>query len=249
MGIKKHIPNTITCLNLASGAVACVLALNHLYFYASLAIYAASVFDFFDGAAARLLKVSSPIGKELDSLADDISFGLAPGMILYSWMAQVTNAELSSVLPYFCFVLSAFAALRLAKFNLDERQTSSFIGLPTPPVSMLTASLIALFDPNIPGTYNVEWLRNLASNPYIILAYVAIFSYLMVCELPMFSLKFKHLHWKGNEPKFILLGSSIVLLAVLQLAAIPAIIMLFIAMSVILNFMSIKKQPNDVEEQ
>jgi len=145
------------------------------------------------------------------------------------------------VLPYFCFILSAFAALRLAKFNLDERQTCSFIGLPTPPVSMLTASLIALFDENIAGTYNVEWLRNIASNPYVILAYVAIFSYLMICELPMFSLKFKHLHWKGNEPKFILLGTSVVLLAVLQLAAIPAIILLFIIMSVILYFLGRKE--------
>lgn len=242
MGIKRHIPNTITCLNLISGAIACVFALNHMYFYASLAIYIASIFDFFDGAAARLLHVSSPIGKELDSLADDISFGLAPGMILYSWMSQATGAELSNVLPYLCFILSAFAALRLAKFNLDERQTSSFIGLPTPPVSMLTASLAALFDENIPGTYNVEWLRGIASNPYVILAYVAIFSYLMICELPMFSLKFKHLHWKGNEPKYILLGSSIVLLAVLQLAAIPAIILLFIAMSVILYFLGSGKE-------
>ncbi|MBO4331888.1 MAG: CDP-alcohol phosphatidyltransferase family protein [Paludibacteraceae bacterium] len=241
MGIKKHIPNTITCMNLISGSVACVLALNHQYFYASLAIYAASVFDFFDGMAARLLHVSSSIGKELDSLADDISFGLAPGMILYSWMSQVTGAGIGDPLPYLCFILSAFAALRLAKFNLDERQTSSFIGLPTPPVSMLTASLIALFDEKMAGTYDVEWLRDIASNPYVLLAYVAVFSYLMICELPMFSLKFKHLHWKGNEPKYILLGTSVVLLAVLQLAAIPAIILLFIIMSVILYFMGKKE--------
>ncbi|MCQ2191530.1 MAG: CDP-alcohol phosphatidyltransferase family protein [Paludibacteraceae bacterium] len=243
MSIVKHIPNTITCLNLISGAIACVLAFNHLYFYASLAIYCASIFDFFDGMAARLLHVSSPIGKELDSLADDISFGLAPGMILCVWLKEVTNADLCDPLPYLCFILSAFAAIRLAKFNLDERQTSSFIGLPTPPVSMLTASLIALFDTeHIWGTYNVEWLRGIASNPYVILAYVAIFSYLMICELPMFSLKVKHLHWKGNEPKYILIGSSILLLIGLQMAAIPAIILLFITMSVIIYLFGSKKK-------
>lgn len=234
MGIKKHIPNSITCMNLISGSVACVLAFNHQFFYASIAIYIAAVFDFFDGMAARLLHVSSPIGKELDSLADDISFGLAPGMILYSWLSQNRGGDLCDVLPYLCFILSAFAALRLAKFNLDERQTSSFIGLPTPAVSILTASTIALFDEKLHGSYNMEWLRGAVENPYVVLAYVAIFSWLMICELPMFSLKFKHLHWKGNEPKFILIGSAIVLLAIFHLAAIPAIILLFIAMSVII---------------
>lgn len=242
MGIKKHIPNSITCLNLVSGAVACVLAMNHLYFYASLAIYVAAVFDFFDGAAARLLKVSSPIGKELDSLADDISFGLAPGMILYSWVSQQNGCSLTCPLPYLCFAISAFAALRLAKFNLDERQTSSFIGLPTPAMSMLTASLIALFDQeHIWGTYSMEWLKATASNPYVVLAYVALFSWLMVCELPMFSLKFKHLKWKGNEPKFILLGTSALLLLLLHMAAIPAIILLFIGMSIFLYLTGKKK--------
>lgn len=244
--MKKHIPNTITACNLVSGCIAIVFAVMGDPVTALLFIVLGAVFDFFDGMVARRLGVSSPVGKELDSLADCVTFGVAPSAILYYTLKEVVACPIASecvstYLPFAAFIMAGFSALRLAKFNLDERQTSSFIGLPTPPVSMLTASLIALFDPNIPGTYNVEWLRNLASNPYVILAYVAIFSYLMVCELPMFSLKFKHLHWKGNEPKFILLGSSIILLAVLQLAAIPAIILLFIAMSVILYLMNSKE--------
>lgn len=245
ISIKKHIPNTITCLNLISGGVACTFALKGLFFYASLAIYIAAIFDFFDGMAARLLHVSSPIGKELDSLADDISFGLAPGMILYAWTAKVTNAGICDPLPYLCFVLSAFAALRLAKFNLDERQTTSFIGLPTPAVSMLSSSIVALFDTeHIIGTYETDWLRTAFENPYVVLGFVAVFSWLMVCELPMFSLKFKHLHWKGNEPKYILVGGSALLLVFLQLAAIPAIITLYIIMSVAL-YLTSKKKDNE----
>src|SRR5574344_456682 len=199
MSIVKHIPNSITCMNLLSGAVACVMAYNQLYFYASLFIYLAAVFDFFDGMAARLLHVSSPIGKELDSLADDVSFGLAPGTILYSWLKGIVGSDLSNPLPYFAFIISAFSALRLAKFNLDTRQTCSFIGLPTPAMAILTASLIALFDAgHICGTYNMEWLRPAASNQWVVLAYVLILSVLMVSELPMFSLKFKNLKWAGN---------------------------------------------------
>ena len=235
MSIVKHIPNSITCMNLLSGAVACVMAYNQLYFYASLFIYLAAVFDFFDGMAARLLHVSSPIGKELDSLADDVSFGLAPGTILYSWLKGIVGSDLSNPLPYFAFIISAFSALRLAKFNLDTRQTCSFIGLPTPAMAILTASLIALFDAgHICGTYNMEWLRPAARNQWIVLAYVLIFSVLMVSELPMFSLKFKNLKWAGNEPKFILLGAAIVLLVIFHLAAIPLIMLLFILMSVVL---------------
>lgn len=231
MGIKKHIPNSITCMNLISGGVACVMASKGNFFYASLCIYVAAIFDFFDGMSARLLHVSSEIGKELDSLADDVSFGLAPGMILYVWMSQNCDCY---YLPFLAFIISAFAAVRLAKFNLDTRQTLSFIGLPTPAMSILTASTIALFDPAM--GVDADWLRPYVSNVYVDLAYVALFSYLMVCELPMFSLKFKHMGWEGNEPKFVLVGISVLLLLFLQLAAVPLIIVLFILMSIGLFF-------------
>ena len=233
MGIKKHIPNSITCMNLISGGIACVMASRQEFYLAALFIYLAAVFDFFDGMSARLLHVSSEIGKELDSLADDISFGLAPGMILYVWLSSNAScADSGCWVPFLCFIISAFAAVRLAKFNLDTRQTSSFIGLPTPAMSILTASTIALLDSR--SDCNFELLRSLASNPVVVLAYVALMSWLMVCELPMFSLKFKNLKWQGNEAKFILIGCSVILLAALQLTAIPLIIVLFILMSVVL---------------
>lgn len=236
MGIKKHVPNSITCMNLISGAVATVMAINGEFFYASLFIYLAAVFDFFDGMSARLLKVSSEIGKELDSLADDISFGLAPGAILFCWLRLNLAAELSCPLPYLAFILSAFAAVRLAKFNLDTRQTTSFIGLPTPAVSILTASIIALFDPK--SGCDVEFLRPFVSNVYVVLAYVALFSYLMVCELPMFSLKFKNLKWENNKPQYVLVAFAVVSLLSLQLAAVPLIILFFILMSLLLFFVN-----------
>lgn len=134
MSIKKHIPNTITCCNLISGCIATCMAFYSEWDKALLFIVIGAVFDFFDGMSARLLGVSSPIGKELDSLADDITFGFAPSAILFDYLyCQVEGmGGLYSLLPYVAFVMAAFSALRLAKFNLDERQTTSFIGVPTP---------------------------------------------------------------------------------------------------------------------
>lgn len=233
MSIKKHIPNSITCMNLLSGAVAITMAFDQQYLYASLFIYLAAVFDFFDGMSARLLHVSSPIGKELDSLADDVSFGLAPGVVLYNF--AVDNATTSSnLLPFFCFIISAFSALRLAKFNLDERQTTSFIGLATPAMTILTVGTIALFDPLIADQYNTAWLAPAINNIWVLLIYVAVMSWLMISEIPMFSLKFHDLKWKGNEPRFILLIAGVVFLVIFQLAAIPLIMLLYIIMSLII---------------
>ena len=210
------------------------MAYNQLYFYASLFIYLAAVFDFLTAwrtPAACIITDRQRTG--LTGRRRQFRFG--PGTILYSWLKGIVGSDLSNPLPYFAFIISAFSALRLAKFNLDTRQTCSFIGLPTPAMAILTASLIALFDAgHICGTYNMEWLRPAASNQWVVLAYVLILSVLMVSELPMFSLKFKNLKWAGNEPKFILLGAAIVLLVIFHLAAIPLIMLLFILMSVVL---------------
>lgn len=233
MAIKRHIPNTITCMNLFSGCVACVMAFKGELLLASLFIYLGAVFDFFDGMVARLLKVSSPIGKELDSLADCITFGMAPGLIMFSFLLTYCEAPCVYV-PYVAFLIPVFSALRLAKFNIDERQTSSFIGLPTPANAVFLASSAALFD--IEG-YNVEALKPFMQNVYVVIAVILVMCYLLVCELPMFSLKFKSLKWVDNKSQFILIGSSVILLAVFRLAAIPMIILLFIFMSVILFFM------------
>ena len=136
--MRRHIPNAITCCNLLSGCVATMYAFEGMYPFAFAFIIAGAVFDFFDGLTARALKVSSPIGKELDSLADVITFGFAPSAMAYSWLRECADANLDMfvafIIPFAAFLMAAFSALRLAKFNVDERQTSSFIGLPTPAV-------------------------------------------------------------------------------------------------------------------
>lgn len=200
MSIKKYIPNTITCCNLICGAIATSRAFMGDYEGAVLMIILGAVFDFFDGMSARLLGVSSPIGKELDSLADDITFGLAPSAILFSLLKEMNYpdslASLSAYLPYVAFVMAAFSALRLAKFNLDERQTSSFIGLPTPANALFWGSLVV-------GQHDV--LVSNSQNVWFLLLGILLFSYLLVAELPLFALKFKSLAWKDNWPKYVFL--------------------------------------------
>lgn len=210
MSIKRHIPNTITCCNLVSGCIATTFAFCGNLQMALFWIIMGAVFDFFDGMSARLLKVSSPIGKELDSLADDITFGLAPSTIVF-WLLGVVEypsflEPYRSVIPFFAFVMAAFSALRLAKFNLDERQTTSFIGLPTPANALFWGALIVS---------NPSWLIHGSYSLFIILAMVCISSYLLISELPMFALKFKQWGWKGNEIKYYFIALSIILFFVL----------------------------------
>ncbi len=232
MAIKKHIPNTITCMNLASGCLAIVMAFQGNFLWAALYILLAAVFDFFDGMVARLLNVKSEIGKELDSLSDVVSFGVAPATVMYNLLFSLMP---DSYLPYLAFLLAVFSGLRLAKFNVDERQTCSFIGLPTPPCAMFMSSLAALSDPitPIPGWISLEWIHAIVSSPIALLILVILFSYLLICELPMFSLKFKNLKWQNNKKQFILIISAVVLAAIFQMAAIPLVILLFIIMSII----------------
>ena len=239
--MKKHIPNTITCLNLISGCIATYWAFMGDYQMALLFIVIGAVFDFFDGMTARLLHVSSPIGKELDSLADDITFGFAPSAIIFSYLQHdiaVANSSLftlHSSLPYLAFVMAAFSALRLAKFNLDERQALGFIGLPTPANALFWGSLIV-------GTG--DWLK---TAPFIgsylslvILAGVLISCWLLVSEIPMFALKFKTWGWKGNEIKYIFILTCIPLLLLLGVSGIAAIIAWYILLSVIVKMKSPK---------
>jgi len=231
--IAKHIPNTITCLNLFLGCVACVAAFKENYLGAAIFIYMAAVLDFLDGLAARLLHAYSDIGKELDSLADVISFGLAPGIILFSWLnpaqGEVSMTGISSILPYIAFLIPVFSALRLAKFNVDTRQTSSFIGLPTPANAIFIASLISL-----PDNAGLQFLSN---NHWSVIILIFLLSFLLICKLPMFSLKFNTLKWKENKIRYIFLALSLVLLVIFQLTSIlliiiiPLIIILFILLS------------------
>ena len=195
--IKKHIPNSITCCNLVSGCIATAFAFAGDAELALIWIIIGAVFDFFDGMSARLLGVSSPIGKELDSLADVVTFGVAPATILFSELSVLEYPAflepLRNYLPYAAFLVSAFSALRLAKFNLDERQATSFIGLPTPANALFWASLIVC---------NPSWLESSAYSVFIVLLLLGLSCALLVSELPMFALKFKHWGWKGNEVKY-----------------------------------------------
>jgi CDP-diacylglycerol--serine O-phosphatidyltransferase len=220
---KKHIPNSITCLNLISGCIATYWAFQGNARLALLFIVIGAVFDFFDGMVARLLHVSSPIGKELDSLADDITFGFAPSAIVFNFLVPLTT-HLSPIIPYLAFIMAAFSALRLAKFNLDERQALGFIGLPTPANALFWGSLLVGLG---------EEIATLPYAGYLILAGVLISSYLLVSEIPMFALKFKTWGWKGNEVKFIFLLTCIPLLLLLGVSGLAAIIAWYVILSVL----------------
>ena len=220
---KKHIPNSITCLNLISGCIATYWAFQGNARLALLFIVIGAVFDFFDGMVARLLHVSSPIGKELDSLADDITFGFAPSAIVFNFLVSLTT-HLSPIIPYLAFIMAAFSALRLAKFNLDERQALGFIGLPTPANALFWGSLLVGLG---------EEIATLPYAGYLILAGVLISSYLLVSEIPMFALKFKTWGWKGNEVKFIFLLTCIPLLLLLGVSGLAAIIAWYVILSVL----------------
>lgn len=228
MSIQKHIPNTITCCNLISGCIATCMAFYSEWDKALLFIVIGAVFDFFDGMSARLLGVSSPIGKELDSLADDITFGFAPSAILFDYLyCQVEGmGGLYSLLPYVAFVMAAFSALRLAKFNLDERQTTSFIGVPTPANALFWGSLIV---------GSGKTIEALPYSIYVVVAAIFFTSYLLIAEIPLFALKFKHWGWRGNEVKYIFILSCIPLLLLLQVSGIAVIIAWYVVLSLFTN--------------
>jgi len=229
MNIKKYIPNGITCLSLISGSVATVMALEGDLLAATIWIIIAAVFDFMDGFAARLLHAYSPMGKELDSLSDMVSFGVAPGMMLF-WILRESASglplgELNAYVPYLAFVIPVFSALRLAKFNVDERQSTSFIGLPVPAHTLFWASL----------TYSV--LPILHVNDVLFCTVTILLatgtSLLMVSEIPMFSLKIKSLSWKGNELRYILVFCAILFVALWGFLGIAGTIVLYVILSLI----------------
>ena len=226
--ITRHIPNIITCCNLLSGCAASVMAFQANYEAAILFIILGAAFDFFDGMSARLLGVSGPLGKELDSLADDITFGFAPSAIVFSLFKEVPYPEflmpVADYFPYTAFIIAAFSALRLGKFNIDPRQSSSFIGLPTPANALFWGSLVVGGHP---------YLTNEPFNAIYLLLLVCLMSYLLVAELPMFSLKFKNLSWKDNKISYIFLLVCIPLLAIFRISGFAAVILWYILWSIL----------------
>lgn len=225
--MKKHIPNFITCLNLFSGCVALYFIFQNELVYASYLVGLAAVFDFLDGMVARVLGAYSEIGKQLDSLADVISFGVVPGAMMFMLLKRAEGDFIfSELLPFAGFIITVFSALRLAKFNIDTRQTTSFIGLPTPACAIFVASL-----PLILASGELMHFA-IILNKLVLLATTLILSFLLVAELPLFALKFTNLTWADNSVRFIFVGLSVILLALLNFAAIPLIIVLYIVLSI-----------------
>lgn len=233
----KHIPNSITCCNLLSGCISIVLMCNGYAVAAGIMIFVAAILDFFDGFAARLLKAYSPLGAQLDSLSDVVSFGVAPSFIMYHYLSQlpaVNNLSLEisgfNIIPFAAFFLAIFAELRLAKFNIDDRQTTSFIGLPTPAMGLFVASL-----PFTLRNDSLTFMANNMTNIYFLLAIVVIFSYLMISEIPFFSLKIKNLKFKENIHIYILAIFAIAAFVFLGFAAIPFVMLFYILEAICLN--------------
>lgn len=219
--MKKHIPNALTCANLLSGCIGIVFAFKGDFTITAYAVLMSGIFDFFDGFSARLLHVKSAIGKELDSLADMVSFGFLPGVVMFQLLAKSDYA--SPYLPYMGFIITVFSALRLAKFNIDTRQTEDFIGLNTPMNTLFIVSL-----PFIQIDYPA-----LINSTLLLLGLTLLMSALLVSEIRIFSLKFGSLNWADNKVKFIFLILSAILIAILKFAAIPFVLVLYIGTSFI----------------
>ncbi len=226
--MKKHLPNTVTCLNLFSGCLGIVFAFQGNLRWAGYAIVIAAILDFFDGMLARMLKAYSAIGKELDSLADVVSFGVLPSVIIYQLFLLAPQIDSISVwLNFSAFLIAIFSALRLAKFNIDERQSDQFIGLPTPANALLIASFPMII------TENNLFFVNYILNPYFLFIFSLGMGILLVAEIPLMSLKFKSLKLSENIPQYILIFSSLILLLFFKFAAVPLIITLYFLISFI----------------
>jgi len=219
--MKRHIPNFITCLNLLSGCVGVTFALAAQLEVAAYCVIASGVFDFLDGLVARALHVKSPIGKELDSLADVISFGLVPGAIWYALLK--TSLPGAEYLPYLGFVVTIFSAIRLAKFNIDVRQSTDFIGLNTPMNAFYVISL-----PFIAATYG-----SVIYHPVFLLANIAVTSSLLISNIRLFSFKLESWSWQKNRWKFIFIILSAVWVGLLKFAAIPVVLVMYFLFSFI----------------
>jgi len=286
--IKRLIPNLFTAGNLVGGILAIIFSLTGRIDLAPYCIFASAIFDFLDGFMARLLKVPSEMGKQLDSLADMVTFGVAPGVMVFVLLDLANGFTQTSVIqsahnamygnlidsscanfdmyisdfaiindgifisgldvgslqhghlpfpyqsiPWLAFLIPVFALFRLAKFNIDTRQSDSFIGLPTPAMTLFFASILVIMFTSSATIFNSSNSFLFLIHPWVLATLTVIMSILMVVELPLFALKFKHFKWKGNEIRFIFLTICILLLATLFFWAIPLIIILYVILSLI----------------
>ncbi len=228
--MKKHIPNILTSGNLLFGCLSIIAALDGRLTDASIFIGLAAVLDFFDGFVARALNAHSEIGKQLDSLADVVSFGVAPGMIFYMMVGQCFNPTGFCINMYLPFLIPIFSAIRLAKFNIDTRQSDSFIGLPTPANAMLIASF-----PLIIYYKESEEIIELLQNQYFLKIFPIVSAYLLVAELPLLALKFKNFSWAENKLKYILLILCLASIILFHFEGVAFSIIIYIVISIINN--------------
>jgi CDP-diacylglycerol--serine O-phosphatidyltransferase len=238
MSLKSHIPNLLTGVNLLCGCLAIICALNPDAYQmqtATYLIWAAASFDFLDGMSARLLKSYSHLGKQLDSLADMVSFGVAPGMVLFALIQEEANVG-EEWIAYFALVIPVFSALRLAIFNIDESQSDSFKGLPTPANALLIGSLPLLFAKGNAG------MAAIIETPAAMAGLGVVLSFLLVSKVVMFSLKMQSFQWDGNQLVYGFLIASAVILLALPYSALPIIILLYIVISVLRSLFSKRKK-------
>lgn len=258
MSIKKHIPNFITLMNLLAGIFSIYLGMKGEIQLSAALIFVAAIFDFFDGFLAKILKAKSDLGVQLDSLADMVSFGVAPAFILFHTISMTNDIQgygtisdilifsvnipiinrqiefLVTDLPFFAFIIPLFSAIRLAKFNIDENQSSSFIGMPTPAVALLLASFPIMILGCLADNKGLYY--DIVTNPYFLAGTAVVSSFLMVSRLPMFALKFTSVSWSENQTRYIFIVLSVFLIILLKLAAIPLIILMYLLLSIVLLF-------------
>ncbi|MBS9522952.1 CDP-diacylglycerol--serine O-phosphatidyltransferase [Litoribacter alkaliphilus] len=223
MTIKKHVPNSLTALNLISGMAGIYFVLEGQITFGAYFIFAAAFFDFFDGFAARLLNVSGEMGKQMDSLADLVTFGVLPSFIIFK-MLESSSPE--PYLPFIGFAIGVMSAFRLAKFNIDTRQTDRFIGVPTPATALLLSTLPFLAEKS-------ETASNVIYNPVFLVVLTLVMSYLLVAELPLIALKFKSFGLEGNVFRYLVILIAVASLLFAGLAGIPFIIISYIVLSMI----------------
>ena len=239
MTLKKNIPNLLTLGNLFCGTVATIFAVQDNFTLAGLFVAIGIFFDFFDGFVARILNVSGELGKQLDSLADMVTSGVVPGIIMFNLLANKQTVSfnfnnelvLHSYVPFFGLMVTLGACYRLAKFNIDKKQLDSFIGLPTPAMSLFVISL-----PFIKEYTNFEFVQNLIDNNYFLCMITLLLTYLMNAELPLFSLKFKEYSIKNNLIKYLFIIVSILMIIFLKYISIPLIIVVYVVLSLISNY-------------
>jgi len=245
MSLVKHIPNSITLMNLTSGIVSIYFAVqgtpDHLAI-AGIFIFIAAVFDFFDGFSARLLHAKSEIGLQLDSLSDMVSFGVAPGFILFQMInlshgKPMDTIDGTNLFPFFALVVPLCAALRLAKFNIDEEQQISFKGLPTPALALLVASLPLIRQALYSGR---GFFYMIITNTYFLVSVAVFGGLLLVTKFPMFSLKFRTFGWKENMIKYTFLIVSLILILFLKIVAIPFILVVYLFFSLVIYLTDIQ---------